>query len=99
MWYANGKCQCAVLEFIQYVTILPLSSKPLLMMYNSLRQSHMGQYLAGVIADCLRRFGLEKKVKPGIYSTSLCSLWLPSSTQSQWTTPRIVIHQLLISLL
>jgi len=38
-----------------------------MMMSNSLRQSHTGQYLAGVIADCLRRFGLEKKVLSHVF--------------------------------
>ena len=67
VWCTNGKIHRAVLEFIRYGLNIVIISYIILKIFLRLTDSHTGEYLAKVTADCLKHFNLDKKVCLSIY--------------------------------
>jgi len=61
IWYANGTINRAVLEFIRYI-FYTLLMHIYQSNFFSLTNSHTGEYLAEVTAECLKCYGLDKLV-------------------------------------
>jgi hypothetical protein len=61
VWFSNGIIHHAILEFIRLVMFLVAQNIFCLTNFR-LTQKHDGVYLATVVANCLKRFGLEELV-------------------------------------
>jgi hypothetical protein len=60
VWYSNGIVHRAILEFIRLVSLV--AQNVFCLTNFRLTQKHDGVYLATVVANCLKRFGLEELV-------------------------------------
>jgi hypothetical protein len=60
VWSSNGIIYHAILEFIQLVSLV--AQNVFYLTNFRLTQKHDGVYLATVVANCLKQFGLEKLV-------------------------------------
>ena len=60
VWYSNGIIHRAILEFIRLVSLV--AHNVFCLTNFRLTQKHDGVYLATVVANCLKQFGLEKLV-------------------------------------
>lgn len=71
IWYAEGKINRAILEFIRQVTPIIFLQKQLLIVSIRLKSNHDGKYLAKVVAECLERFQLGDRVRPCVLNCIL----------------------------
>jgi uncharacterized membrane protein YqgA involved in biofilm formation len=60
VWFSNGIIHHAILEYIQLVSLV--AQNVFYLTNFRLTEKHNGVYLAMVVANCLKWFGLEKLV-------------------------------------
>lgn len=63
VWFEDGKIHRAILEFIRYIKSFENHFiEEIINWLYRLKKKHDGQYLAEVVGDCMKRWGLKDNV-------------------------------------
>jgi hypothetical protein len=62
IWFCSGRVHRCILEFARYETYHLYPGLFSDVIWFRVKERHTGEHLAGLAADCVKRFGLEDKV-------------------------------------